>query len=266
MTGSWRGVLYPAGLPSFRRVAPPVSVASLVRWFWIPEWHLAAGHVSRQEVISFPACNLVVEPDVESVIFTGPTSRRTFRDLSGHGWAVGAMLCPAAVPYFSANPSDLLGSSQPMQLPELRLPVVSAMQDTGERHACRRLAVEAFTAWLVDHVPAPSDEARLANQMANLIDGDSAILRMEDVASRLGVSARTAQRLARRYIGVTPAAMIRRRRLQEAAELLRDSTEVDIADVAAELGYSDHAHLTHDFRAVLGFTPSTYRHTAQGAP
>ena len=84
MTGSWRGVLYPAGLPSFRRVAPPVSVASLVRWFWNPEWHLAAGHVSRQEVISFPACNLVVEPDVESVIFTGPTSRRAFRDLSGH--------------------------------------------------------------------------------------------------------------------------------------------------------------------------------------
>jgi AraC-like DNA-binding protein len=29
--------------------------------------------------------------------------------------------------------------------------------------------------------------------------------------------------------------------------------------VAADLGYADHAHLTRDFRTVLGFTPSAYR-------
>jgi len=29
--------------------------------------------------------------------------------------------------------------------------------------------------------------------------------------------------------------------------------------VAAELDYADHAHLTADFRQVLGFSPSLYR-------
>lgn len=102
-------------------------------------------------------------------------------------------------------------------------------------------------------------EGRLANAMAGLIDGDATVLQVSDAATRLGVSPRTLQRLARRYVGLTPVAMIRRRRLQEAAERLRNDPDANIAAVAADLGYRDHAHLAGDFRAVLGFTPSTYR-------
>jgi AraC-like DNA-binding protein len=53
--------------------------------------------------------------------------------------------------------------------------------------------------------------------------------------------------------------MIQRRRLQEAAERVRTDPEVDLSSLAADLGYADHAHLTNDFRTVLGFTPSAYR-------
>ena len=40
---------------------------------------------------------------------------------------------------------------------------------------------------------------------------------------------------------------------------MRNDPAVDLAALAAEIGYADHAHLTRDFRAVLGFTPSSYR-------
>jgi AraC-like DNA-binding protein len=53
--------------------------------------------------------------------------------------------------------------------------------------------------------------------------------------------------------------MIRRRRLQEAAQRLREGPDVRLADVAADLGYADQAHLANDFRALLGLTPSEYR-------
>lgn len=33
----------------------------------------------------------------------------------------------------------------------------------------------------------------------------------------------------------------------------------NLATVAAELGYTDHAHLANEFRSVLGLTLSTYR-------
>ena len=95
--------------------------------------------------------------------------------------------------------------------------------------------------------------------MADLIDGDPSVQQVTEAAARLGVSVRTLQRLARQYLGLSPAAMIRRRRLQEAAQRLRREPNIDIAAVASDLGYADNAHLTTDCRNVLNFTPSAYR-------
>jgi AraC-like DNA-binding protein len=56
--------------------------------------------------------------------------------------------------------------------------------------------------------------------------------------------------------------MIRRRRLQEAAERVRAGQDTNLSAVAADLGYADHAHLANEFRSVLGFTLSAYRRRA----
>lgn len=255
----WRGVLYPARMPTFHRLPPPETVAAWVRWFWIPEWHLAPGRVSRQEIIAFPACNLVVESDLVGV--AGPTTRCSFRDLTGHGWAVGALLRPAAVPHLVEDPVTVRDAYRTLDLPDLHAAVTAAMTTDHEEDVRRSRAVEAFAHWLEERMPAPSREALLANTMADLIDADPSVLQVEQAAARVGVSVRTLQRLARQYVGLSPAAMIRRRRLQEAAERLRREPGVDIAAVANDLGYADHAHLTTDFRTVLNFTPSAYRGT-----
>lgn len=262
-TGRRRGVLYPARLPTFRRLSPPPAVTDLVRWFWIPEWDLPDGRASRQHLIAFPALNLVVEwGDLAPggmVGLSGPTTRASYRDLTGRGWAVGALLRPAAAPLFAQDPQALADQYVALDLPGLRESVTAAMCEHGsaeERH-CR--AVAAFTTWLADHGSAPDEEALLANRLADAIDLDREVLRVQDAAEQVGVSVRTAQRLARRYVGASPGAMIRRRRLQEAAERLRFDATLDIATLAAELNYSDHAHLTRDFRTTLGTIPSHYR-------
>ena len=265
MAGDWRGILYPATLPTFTRLRAPERVSELIRWFWVPEWELEPGRVSRQEVIAFPACNLVVEPAL--VGLAGPTTRRSTRDLTGSGWAVGALLLPAAVPQLGVEPGQLRDSYLAMgspELAELQDRVVGAMTAPGAPQQRRAAAVEAFADWVVDHMAAPDEEGRLANAVARLIDEEPEVLQVADVATRLGVSVRTVQRLASRYIGVTPSAMIRRRRLQDAAQRLRDQPGTELAALAAELGYADQAHLAGDFRTVLGFAPSHYRSEAAG--
>ncbi len=97
--------------------------------------------------------------------------------------------------------------------------------------------------------------------MADLLMTDPTILRLDDAAQTLSVSPRTLQRLAHRYVGISPSAIIRRRRLQEAAKRIREDPSADLAALAADLGYADHAHLTKDFRVVLAFSPSSYRRT-----
>jgi AraC-like DNA-binding protein len=250
-----RGVLYPARLPSFTRLPAEGPVAPLVVHFWVPEWNIEPGRASRQHVIGYPASNLVVSAG--EAIVSGPATRRSHRDLSGRGWAVGAMLRPAAVEAVVGDPVAVRDSASTRDAPELVAEVTAAMEASDRDRIAR--ACRALGAWIVARVGEPSAEALLANELTRIVDGDPEVLRVADAAERLGVSERTVTRLARRFVGVTPAAMIRRRRLQEAAEQLRADPGIPLAEVAARHGYADQSHLSREFRAVLGFTPAGYR-------
>lgn len=250
MTDPTRGVLYPDRLPSFQRIAP--ERADLVAWLWVPQWDLPAGAESRQPILAYPAANLVVEPD--GATLWGATTRAGERVLTARGWAVGALLRPAALMRFAAAPAELVDAGAVLDAREL-VHAVSHAMDGADVLA----AAAALERWIVERAGALTGEARLANDMAALLMDDPDVLRVEDAAARLAVSVRTLQRLAHRTIGLPPAAVIRRRRLQEAAQRVREHPGLALADVAAELGYADQAHLANDFRAVLGLSPSSYR-------
>ncbi|HWM16226.1 MAG TPA: helix-turn-helix domain-containing protein [Microbacterium sp.] len=250
MTDPSRGVLHPERLPTFTRLAPHRAAAELVAWFWIPQWDLPDGAESRQPVLSYPAANLVVEP--EGVTLWGATTRVSERILRGRGWAVGALLRPAALVRLSSAPSELVDGFVALDEPALRRAVGTTMPE-------QEAATAVFADWLIERVGPPTPEARLANTMAELLTSDSAILRVDDAAAHLRVSVRTLQRLAHRTVGLPPAAMIRRRRLQEAAQRVRDDADPALAAIAADLGYADQAHLAKDFRTVLGMTATQYR-------
>ncbi len=259
-----RGVLYPARMPDFHRLPPPSAALHLVAWFWIPEWDIEPGRTSRQHLVAYPALNLVVEKTDSAaarVQLVGASTAASHRDLQGTGWAVGALLRPASVAALVENPAALCDSAVGFDAPELLEGVSRAMAAGGDDR--RADAVAVFARWLARRVGEGTPTDALANEMSELLMGDATILRPEDVAARLHTSVRTVQRLAHRYVGLPPAAMIRRRRLQEAAQRLRDEPGVELALVAAELGYADHSHLSNDFRAVLGITPRSYRSDAR---
>jgi AraC-like DNA-binding protein len=250
-----RGQLNPAATPPVLRLPPPQEVADLVRWLWIPEWELPPGVSHRALVLAYPACNLVVEPD--GVFVYGPSTRISHRDLSGSGWAVGLLLRPAATPLLTEDVRDLLDDRAEVEAADLATAVAAAMT---ARLPDRHETVVALTAgwlqqrrlarWPAGGLPA---DAGAANLLQEATEAEQAPRGPEELAATLGVSVRSVQRVARRYVGVTPAAMLRRRRLQDAVHRVQEGTP--LAVVAAELGYADQSHLTRDFREVLGFTP-----------
>jgi AraC-like DNA-binding protein len=52
--------------------------------------------------------------------------------------------------------------------------------------------------------------------------------------------------------------VIKRYRLQEAADQVADSEVVDWAKLALDLGYFDQAHFIKDFKTIVGRTPAEY--------
>src|SRR5690606_10109731 len=135
-----RGVLYPARMPTFHRLPPPATAADLIGWFWIPEWDVEPGRASRQHVVAYPALNLVVQQD--GVELVGPTTKATHRDLTGSGWAVGALLRPASVAVLTDQPTALRDESVALDAPDLHHAVSRAMLARGDGY--RERAAQAF--------------------------------------------------------------------------------------------------------------------------
>jgi len=102
-------------------------------------------------------------------------------------------------------------------------------------------------------------EPRLDPAMQYAIGALQSGVPVSQVASRLGLLPRT---LARRFsaeVGITPKRFARVRRLQRVLRAARRSLEPDWCAIAAEHGYSDQAHLIHDFRNLAHITPSGYK-------
>jgi AraC-like DNA-binding protein len=115
-----------------------------------------------------------------------------------------------------------------------------------------------FDAFLGTLLPAHD---AVAEEMANLVALLSAPANMRgigELAQASGRSERTLHRLFLRYVGVSPAWVLRRYRLLAAAERLTAYPPAAVQDLAYELGYADQAHFIRDFRATIGITPGAY--------
>lgn len=74
--------------------------------------------------------------------------------------------------------------------------------------------------------------------------------------ARLSVAHLT--RLFRVETGATPAAFLRRLRMERARVLL-ERTSLSVAEVMAQVGISDRSHFARDFRSAYGFSPRMLR-------
>ncbi len=246
---------------TIERASVSPDLVGLARRFWIPVWAVPPGQSSPQSVLQYPVCLIVISSTYSR--FYGVASGLSHTVLEGRGWAVGLMLAPAAGYLLTAAPVrrmtdrhvDLstvpgLGGEQ------LTLRVREAMSNDPESPAAQEQAREAVEDALRLRLPV-DEEGELVNAVVELVETSPDLLRVDDLCERFDISERTLQRLLHKRIGLSPKWLIRRRRLQEGADRLRDS-DADLSTVAAELGYADQAHFTRDFRMSTGMTPGQF--------
>lgn len=77
--------------------------------------------------------------------------------------------------------------------------------------------------------------------------------------ARLGFLPRTFTRRFRETVGLTPKRFARVRRMQRVVRSLRSSDSANWCELAATHGFTDQAHLIHDFRDLTGITPGAYK-------
>jgi AraC-like DNA-binding protein len=83
---------------------------------------------------------------------------------------------------------------------------------------------------------------------------------VEQIRSRAGYGAKRFIELFRAAAGMTPKRYSRLLRFQNVLEQAsRHGRKTDWARIAAEGGYTDQAHLIHEFKSFTGITPGTYK-------
>jgi AraC-like DNA-binding protein len=267
-----RGIVDPAQLQQVVRLSryPAGEVLDgLVDRFWAVRWALPPGRHHDQQVLNHPGANLYVgvpEPGagvrLEGAL-EGPHRRLTSRRMAGDGWTVAAMTAPGGLGAVVKVPvRTLTDRTVPLGPPVLDVDgaaLVIAVEASGAEEA-RVAALRGALERLVHTADAGRvAAAREVAAVARAAETDRSVRRVEDLSALAGVTERTLQRMFAEHAGVTPAWVVRRYRLLEAAEQARlHGDEVNWASLAADLGYSDQAHLVRDFRTHLGTTPAAY--------
>ncbi|MEV7314537.1 helix-turn-helix domain-containing protein [Streptomyces microflavus] len=247
----------------FRRRRPAPALRPYLEHYWLIDWDLDQPYAAH--VVPHPSVNLVLQryeagesareragyAEVAGIglgLFT--------QKLTARGRVCGVQFRPGGFRPFAPEHalSDLTGrridAAEVLRTP----PPVGAVLDPADEDA----RVRALDACLLALEPRPDPQATLAMELVDRVRTDRSVRRVGQLARSAGLSPRTLQRLFSAYVGVGPKWVILRYRIHEALERAESEPAVDWARLAADLGYSDQAHLVRDFTATVGVPPTAF--------
>ncbi|MFA6291381.1 MAG: helix-turn-helix transcriptional regulator [Victivallales bacterium] len=120
--------------------------------------------------------------------------------------------------------------------------------------------------WLISDIAPSLDKKNVNPALSAAIEyiGEElgGELKVAAIAHTFGISQNHLARLFKKALGITPASYIRKRRMELASSLLRE-TDMPIKSVAVDVGIPDPHHFNKCFRHEFGRSPSALR---QGNP
>jgi AraC-like DNA-binding protein len=286
-----RGVLRPdLAATRFRLVRhrPSAALAPFVDFYWILRWDLRGKPAHSQTVLPHPNVNLAFEASGAGIF--GVDRRLFTRSISGLGQALGVRFVAGGFrPFWQAPISQLTDRVVPAarlfgpRAERTRQAIMcgsggsggsEGFGDSGDSGAAEGFGgseddadarmIECAEGLLRSVLPERDRMAEQAAALVSRITDDPGLRRVDELSAASGMTARSLQRLFADYVGVSPKWVMRRARLHEAAERAGSGDPIDWAELAADLGYADQAHLTRDFTATLGISPTRY--AAPAAP
>jgi AraC-like DNA-binding protein len=188
----------------------------------------------------------------------GPQRKARTRRLRGRVHLLGARLLPGSSLLLGV-PADALHEDWTPLGRFLKPVEVRRLEAAVGRAPSLPARIGALEAFLVDKLLNRAVDPRLSRALAAIYQAQGD-LPVSDLARAAHASPRTLVRLFERWVGLAPKRFARVVRFQTALRTL-DATASG-ADLAADLGYFDQAHLIRDIKEMFGSTPTQARRLA----
>ncbi|MCS6959619.1 MAG: response regulator transcription factor [Pseudanabaenaceae cyanobacterium SKYGB_i_bin29] len=99
--------------------------------------------------------------------------------------------------------------------------------------------------------------AKLVQYLENHIDRD---IKLGEMAQLMQMNSSYFCRVFHQEIGVSPHQFLLQMRIKKAKQLLRQSPQMSVNDIAISCGFSSQSLLNKHFKKLVGTTPTQYRH------
>ena len=249
------------------RREPDPALGDLVDYLWSVRWDLGE-HVHEQGVMPQPRVHVAAEGG--RLLVHGPGGTGAFeRRLTGRGLVVGAAFRPAGFrPLLGRSVREVAGRVAPALdlLGHDDRPAGAVAAASGGTDADLDAAYSTLDSYLLALPRLADPLTATVSGWVDHVESEPALTRVDQLADHAGLSPRTLQRLFSEHVGVGAKWVIQRVRLLEVAARVHGGEPVSWADLAAELGFSDQAHLTRSWTAVVGTPPAAYLRRTRSRP
>jgi AraC-like DNA-binding protein len=247
----------------YRECPPPPELGHLVLSFWEFTVRAGAGEFPIMHEIFPDGCisliyrrNDVLNIRGFSVSELHPTSR-VFPVFDGDiFW--GARLSPAACAHvLGCDPAAVEVHQCRAEDGEFGI-LDTALLEQLRKCGTLEEWIGPFSARLAEFGAGGGDVDQKILEAVLIIEESCGEVRISELAARLSLSVRQFERRFKRSAGLSPKQYARARRFRAAAVVLAEGQAVNWADRAAEMGFADQAHLTHEFSSLSGRSPKSF--------
>jgi AraC family transcriptional regulator len=225
-----------------------------------------------------------IPPPAGTIILVPAGMRGRVRWSGGFDW-LHIYLEPGRVARVAAEACDLdparltIPPLDAPDLPHLRAAMSAVDSELTTGGAGGPLAAESLAnilaVRLIRHLSAPRrpergrDGALPRNKLRAVVEYVEEHLDAGPTLERMAAVARlSAYHFARQFktaTGLPPHQYVIRRRVDRARQLLQAGTDLSLAEVAADAGFSDQSQFSHHFKRLVGATPGQFRMSARNA-
>jgi len=249
--------------------AAPASLAHLVERVW--DWETAPQPFRLERVLPSAGAGLILNlfedetrvydecrrpQRLAAVTLDGPRTTSVIIDSVEQTAVMGVVFRPGGAARMFRERMDRL-HDRSVDLDALLGAEVERLRSRLLEAPGARARLELLCDWLARRAPAAERADPLEHALARLravpsVDGLSA------VARELGVSPRRLTTQFRERVGLSPKRYLRLQRFRRLVADAAQAPRIDWVALAADGGYCDQAHMTHEFRRFCGVTPGAW--------
>jgi AraC-like DNA-binding protein len=244
----------------YRELVPPEGLQRVVLSFWefaVPETSQPTG----QEI--FPdGCVSVIyvrQPagGVHVVGLSGLYTRTVVQPMNPGDVVWGMRVSPAALAaVLSDDPASMVDRS--LYGAEANPTLLTGLAEELSSIPDLETSVAVFENLVREIAAGPDPTDTVVEQAVRTIEETRGETRVADLAEMLGLSTRQFQRRFKRSAGISPKQYIRARRIRATAiDIIRQNAQ-NWAERAANLGFADQSHLSHEVVSLTNRSPSSF--------